>query len=146
MSRYFDTVIKAFVDESKVDFNNKERFIEDRETDLQVVKGKKQITLEKSLIIQRKELELGRPLTTKEKKAIKVDRMTNVYENDILADAYCPVCYIGYCEKCRSFEPFSLSGGCLACTGQVKLFELKLSDMHISGNTHLHKKQLMLIE
>ena len=38
MSRYFDTVIKAFVDESKVDFNNKERFIEDRETDLQVAK------------------------------------------------------------------------------------------------------------
>ena len=38
MSRYFDTVIKAFVDESKVDFNNKERFIEDRETDLQVVR------------------------------------------------------------------------------------------------------------
>lgn len=146
MSRYFDTVIKAFVDESKVDFNNKERFIEDKETELQVAKSKKQITLEKNLIIEKRELELGRKLSAKEKKAIKVDRMTNVYENDILADAYGPLYYIKYCEKCKSFEPFSLEEGCLSCAEYIRVWEIDLKEMHISGNIHMDKKQLMLIE
>ena len=138
--RIFDKKDNVFVNQMT---DEKDRYIISYGTGVYVRKTKTQITNDKEVVIKGKELELGRELTPQEKKMIKVDTDVEVFTGDILGDAYGCLYYIDYCEKCRSFEPFSLEG-CLSCDNYVRFCEVDFPNFHIIGNKYQHEKLLTL--
>ncbi len=66
-----------------------------------------------------------------------------MYEGDILGGVWGD-CYIGYCEKCKSFELIAKDFGCMSCQGDVKWQELVEDDgkMEVIGNIYENEELL----
>ena len=60
-----------------------------------------------------------------------------IFEGDILGDIWGG--YIGYCDKCKSFELFSPDRECLACSRDVDWWEVVTADdLEVAGNIYEH--------
>jgi len=56
-----------------------------------------------------------------------------IYEGDILGDIY-EGGYIGWCDKCKSFQYFSCLKECMSCLGDVHWYELLDEKLEVIGN------------
>jgi uncharacterized phage protein (TIGR01671 family) len=58
-----------------------------------------------------------------------------IYEGDILGDIY-EGGYIGWCDKCKSFQYFSCLKECMSCLGDVHWYELLDEKLEVIGNIY----------
>jgi uncharacterized phage protein (TIGR01671 family) len=62
----------------------------------------------------------------------------DIYEGDILGDIY-EGGYIGWCDKCKSFQYFSCLKECMSCLGDVHWYELLDEKLEVIGNIFENK-------